>query len=386
MASAQHDFTTTGPGTLAGRYLRLFWQPVFLLERIRPGQAKPIRIMSEDYTLYRGATGDPYLIAFRCAHRGAQLSIGMVEGEEIRCRFHGWKFAGDGRCVDQPAELEQQFCGKVRVRHWPIRVYQGLVFAYLGEGDPPPFPTYPEVEGDGDIEPICYRRNCNFFNSIDNLFDESHVTYTHPIGFARVPEMPRITYKRGEADAALYSERPGRGVRVRHFLMPNVLKLKVPTDDPEVFWMDYVNWRVPIDDGAHDTFAIQYVNVTGDMRERYAARRQRLRSLPVPPTDDLAVATLRGDTTLEEAEASMGEVDPNFKIFLEDHVTQIGQGIVADRSAEWLGSADVGVRLLRELWLEQLDRLAGGQLPNYAAPLLDVRIASGDRSDFATAP
>ena len=383
MISTQYDFTTTGPGTIAGRYLRLFWQPVYLLEQIRPGQAKPIRIMSEDYTLYRGASGDPYLIGFRCAHRGAQLSIGTVEGEEIRCRFHGWKFAGDGRCVDQPAELEQQFCAKVRVQHWPIKVYKGLVFAYLGEGEPPTFPTYPELDGEGVIEPLTYRRGCNFFNSIDNLFDESHVAFTHPIGFGRLPEMPRISYKRGETDAALYSERPGKGTRVRHFLMPNVLRLKVPTDDPEVFWMDYVNWRVPIDDETHDTFAVQYINVSGDLRERYAARRQRLRSLPVPATDVLAQATLRGDTTLEEAEAGMGDVDPNFKIYLEDNVTQIGQGIVADRSAEWLGSADVGVRLLRELWHEQLDRLAGGKRPNYDAPLLDVRIASGDRSDFA---
>ena len=387
MSPLPYDFTKTGPGTLAGRYLRLFWQPVLLLDDLRPGQAKPIRVMSEDFTLYRGESGNPYLIAFRCAHRGTQLSIGTIEGEEIRCRFHGWKFAGNGQCVEQPAELEQQFCAKVRVRHWPTKVYKGLIFAYLGEGDPPVFPTYSELEGDGVIEPIFYRRACNFFNSVDNLFDESHVAFTHPHGFARIPELPRISYKKGAVDAALFSERPEKGVRVRHFLMPNVLRLKVPAaGDPEVYWMDYVNWRIPVDDGIHDTFGVQYVALTGAAKEGYLARREALRSLPVPPTDALAMATLRGDSTIDEAEAAMGAVDPYFKVYLEDHVTQIGQGVFADRDGEWLGSADVGVRILRELWQEQLERLAHGQLPDYSAKTLDVKIESGDVKDFATQP
>ncbi len=50
------DLLRTGPGTLAGRYLRMFWQPVFRSEDLKPGRAKPIRIMSEDFTLFRGET------------------------------------------------------------------------------------------------------------------------------------------------------------------------------------------------------------------------------------------------------------------------------------------------------------------------------------------
>ena len=71
----------TGPGTIAGRYLRSFWQPVALLKDLAVGRAKPLRVMSEDFTLYRGETGAPHLLAFRCAHRGTQLSTGWVEGE-----------------------------------------------------------------------------------------------------------------------------------------------------------------------------------------------------------------------------------------------------------------------------------------------------------------
>ena len=48
------DFYYTGPGTLAGRYLRKFWHPVCRAEDLQPGWAKPIKILGEEFTLYRG--------------------------------------------------------------------------------------------------------------------------------------------------------------------------------------------------------------------------------------------------------------------------------------------------------------------------------------------
>ena len=135
---AEIDFVHTGPGTIAGRYLRRFWQPVYVAERLKAGQAMPIRIMGEDFTLYRGESGAPYVVDFRCAHRGTQLSIGWVEGECIRCFYHGWKYNGIGQCVEQPAEGES-FAAKVKIRSYPTREYLGLVFAYFGDGEVAPF-------------------------------------------------------------------------------------------------------------------------------------------------------------------------------------------------------------------------------------------------------
>lgn len=79
----------TAPGTPGGRYMRLFWHPVYSAEDLKPGWAKPIQIMSEKFTLYRGESGTPHVVAFRCAHRGLQLSLGWVEDDCIRCRYHG---------------------------------------------------------------------------------------------------------------------------------------------------------------------------------------------------------------------------------------------------------------------------------------------------------
>src|SRR2546426_6101420 len=78
------EFAFTGPRTLAGRYMRRFWQPIYLSRELEPGHAKPVKVMSEELTLFRGESGDAHLIAFRCAHRGTQLSTGWVEGDELR--------------------------------------------------------------------------------------------------------------------------------------------------------------------------------------------------------------------------------------------------------------------------------------------------------------
>src|SRR5712691_8659388 len=93
------DFEHTGPGTLAGRYLRTFWHPVYVGEQLQPGWAVPITIMNETMTLYRGEGGTPHLVDFRCAHRGSQLSTGWVEDDCIRCRYHGGMYDGSGQCV-----------------------------------------------------------------------------------------------------------------------------------------------------------------------------------------------------------------------------------------------------------------------------------------------
>src|SRR5579883_2699377 len=137
------NFPHVGPRTLAGRYLRRFWQPVYRAADLPAGWAKPLRILGEDFTLYRGEGGQPHIVAFRCAHRGTQLSTGWVEGDCLRCFYHGWKYDASGQCVEMPAE-DPSFPPKVKIRSYPTEEYLGLIFAYLGEDEAPPLPRFPE--------------------------------------------------------------------------------------------------------------------------------------------------------------------------------------------------------------------------------------------------
>src|SRR5262245_4128210 len=99
------DILRVGPGTLAGRYHRRFWQPVCTADEIAPGHVKPVRLLGEDFTLYRTESGVVHALGDRCPHRGVQLRLGFVDGERLRCAYHGWTFDSKGQCVDQPAEV-----------------------------------------------------------------------------------------------------------------------------------------------------------------------------------------------------------------------------------------------------------------------------------------
>jgi len=98
------DMTTTKPGTPGGTFMRQFWHAIARSEDILPGHAIPVRVMSEDYTLFRGASGRAQLVAQRCPHRGALMHLGWVENDDIRCVYHGWKYDCTGQCVEAPAE------------------------------------------------------------------------------------------------------------------------------------------------------------------------------------------------------------------------------------------------------------------------------------------
>jgi len=129
---AELDLVRTGPGTPGGRFMRRFWMAVGRSQDLPKGTAKPIRIMSVDYTLYRGESGRAQAIDYRCAHRGAQMHLGWVEGDAIRCIYHGWKYDCTGQCIEQPAE-DSSFAQKVSIASYPTREYMGLIFAYSGK-------------------------------------------------------------------------------------------------------------------------------------------------------------------------------------------------------------------------------------------------------------
>src|SRR5581483_10217255 len=147
----QRDFAHTGPGTPAGRFMRTFWQPVYVARELDPGRAVLVRVMGADFTLYRGESGSWHLLGPNCAHRGTQLSTGWVEGDCLRCFYHGWKYDASGQCVEMPAEAPR-FPPKVKIKSYPAQSYAGLIFAYLGEGEPPPMWRFVELDRDYGVK------------------------------------------------------------------------------------------------------------------------------------------------------------------------------------------------------------------------------------------
>jgi len=74
-----------------------FWYPVAVSGSVRRGKTFAARFAGERIALYRSAGGVVYALEDRCAHRQVPLSMGVVEGEALRCCYHAWAYRGDGR-------------------------------------------------------------------------------------------------------------------------------------------------------------------------------------------------------------------------------------------------------------------------------------------------
>lgn len=352
------DFAKTGPETVTGKYLRHFWTPVALLDDVKPGRARPIQIMSEWFTYYRGEGGQPHVIAFACAHRNTRLATGWVEGDCIRCFYHGWKYDAGGQCVEQPAE-DAGFAQKIKIAGYPTREQFGLVFAYLGAGDAPDFPNFGGFDASGSLETSSYLRNANYYNQRENSSDVIHVQFVHSksdfarSGFNR--DIPTLTAEeteygiRGEATFA-----DGK-VNVHHILMP--LGVYEPVYNREAGWIDHLAWRVPVTDATHRSFIVDRVHKTGAELEAYRAaraKRERARA-DAQSVDEIVTAILRGDMHIDDVPADHPDI-----VNIQDSVSLNVQPLISER-VDRLGRSDHEVILLRKIMAREIAALAAGK-------------------------
>ena len=352
------DFQHTGPGTLAGRFMRMFWHPVYRSQDLPRSRAVPLKIMNEDFTLYRGETGDAHAVAYRCAHRGTQLSTGWVERDYIRCRYHGWKYDPSGQCVEQPVEAEP-FAHKVRIGSYPTQEYLGLIFVYLGEGDPPPLPRYPEFDDSPWLSvtsgppKLC---ESNYFRRVEQIGDEGHTMFAHYWRLSPELAHPKLEAKETDWGVMHVAERPS-GTKRSHYLVPNVMYDPQRTYPPEEGPRLRIMWKVPVDDDHYWNLGVLLLRLQGEAAEDYVTNQaEREAGLTRADSPGMLKKILAGQLTLEEVE------DRSDVTHLEDEVILSGMG-QADEGPfpDQLGPADAFVITKRKIWERELRALARGR-------------------------
>ncbi len=364
-----NDLLQTGPGTIGGRYLRSFWQPVHRSADIAAGTAKPIRIMSEDFTLFRGENGAAHVVAERCRHRGAKLSMGRVEGETIRCPYHGWQYDGAGRCIDQPVET-RPFCEQATIKAYPTREYLGLVFAYLGEGAPPSFQRSVDFEDDRFVKEIgTVTWPCNYFAQTENTFDFSHLRYLHR-QFAYQSAPQKVTVEQTAYGLRLHCpglSGAGEACDSHYFHMPNTQEYRTPPLDGEKTGFIARSWRVPRDDECFSRFDIRIYPLEGRDKEEFLAQRKARFSAATSPgsVPEIAQAIVRGERPMPDPIAEAKIFGDEFAMVLvQDCAVMAGLSPMASRvHDDLLGPTDVGIAWIRRLWTQELRAFAQGRAP-----------------------
>lgn len=345
-------------GTPMGRLLRSFWQPVAPSTSVQRGQAKPLKIMGEELTIYRGESGRPYLVAGRCPHRLTQLDTGWVQGEEIRCIYHGWKFNGVGQCTEAPAE-SSEFASRVRISGYPLREYANLIFAYFGDGDPPEFDLPRKDVLESDAAEIIARTEvwpCNWVQLVENSLDAVHVSFVHhagkvgPFGEAVSAAIPALEYLETDAGIRQIATRGEGNVRVSDWTFPNYNHIVIPSADGGP-WIDTCVWRVPIDMTTTLRIGVYAIKTTDqNARRNFIAYMDKFGGYdPSDHHDDLFMRRAFPDDKLIQLTSA------------QDYVAALGQGALPDRARERLGKSDAGIVMLRRLFWRELDAIKSGK-------------------------
>ena len=199
----EFEHIMVGPGTPSGEVFRRYWLPVEVSANLGgrtgnsyEGARNPIRVkmLGEDLILFRDSKGAPHLLDEHCSHRQTSLYYGAVEGDCIRCMYHGWLYDGDGNVVEMPGEPPSStFVDKVKHPAYPCLEVGGLIFTYMGPPSlMPVFPRYHQLFSNRGIRVIGnggYVEHCNVFQALhDNNLDPWHGEIAH--GWFRNP--PRV--------------------------------------------------------------------------------------------------------------------------------------------------------------------------------------------------
>ena len=355
-AKENEILTRVGPGTPAGETLRKYWLPVGFSHETKSDFPKLVRWLGEDLILFRDERGRVGLVEPTCPHRGTSLEFGWIEGGGLRCCYHGWVFDVGGRCLEQPGEPPgSAFKEKIRLKAYPVRELGGMVWSYMGAGDPPSLPRYDFlVREDGERTFAGYLRACNFMNQLDNCLDPVHATVLHGRevhGVRQNPERqesPEFEVLADELMASYVARRQGPTAdKEWHREVSYTPPILVIHDggslpgQPDPFFAD-VAWRMPVDDYNSYSFIVKFF----PFKDGKPAARKPRAALKAPPL--MRGARMQFDMTTVNG---------------QDSAAQISQGAIADRSKEHLGHSDRGVIQVRKLWMSAIEAVMRGEDP-----------------------
>jgi phenylpropionate dioxygenase-like ring-hydroxylating dioxygenase large terminal subunit len=388
MSQEQNDLITrVGPRTPAGKLMRQYWQPAALIDELAGNRPlKPVRLLGENLVIFRDETGGYGLLERHCPHRGADLAFGRLEDGGLRCSFHGWLFATDGRCLQTPAEPDDSnLCSQIRQKGYPVREKNGILFAYLGGGEPPALTDF-DCFVAPDTHTFAFKGmiECNWLQALEVGIDPAHASFLHRFF---EDENPAEAYGKQFRDQSADSDMPMTRV-LREFPRPQIevdptdyglriTSLRKISDStthvrvtnlafphaiviPMSQTMTITQWHVPIDDMRCYWYAI-FTSFDAPVNKD-EMRRQRLELYEMP--DYIPRKNKNNDYGFDPHEqehktyTGMGE-----DINVHDQWAVESMGPIQDRTNEHLGKSDKAITAYRRQLLKAIKDVEAGARP-----------------------
>ncbi|MEZ5929424.1 MAG: aromatic ring-hydroxylating dioxygenase subunit alpha [Parvularculaceae bacterium] len=186
--------------------------------------------LNEPVVLFRDSTGAAVALADRCPHRFAPLSLGKVEGDAIRCPYHGLVFDKGGACVRNPHGKGAR-PSSLSVRTYPLLTQNGMIWIWMGDKElaggsrPPAYDFLTDNEHKTLHGSLHVRANYELVT--DNLLDLSHAEFLHPF---IMPEGVASTIKysclvEGDTIGAIHEMPDQDNTPLFRLLMPDVRRI-----------------------------------------------------------------------------------------------------------------------------------------------------------------
>lgn len=389
--------THTGPATLMGDMLRRFWTPVLQAKDLPARDGPPFRvsILGEDLVAFRDSYGRIGLLSEYCAHRCASLFFGRNEEGGLRCVYHGWKYDVDGNCLETPNEPpEIKLNEQVKLKAYPTMEKAGIIWAYMG---PPELkPEFPQMEWamvpDSHRWVGRVRVDVNYLQQQEGNFDSTHALLLHlgknpttaDMGIAggfrasQRRDGPKLkgywmVWEPRETDYGIMaaSRRPLESTddsyawHINHFLMPYtalvaggtpgtpfLTNLHVPETD-ESHWTWVVNWHP--DRPLTDQEIYDYDNGYGFLPELIPGTYEPVRNRENNYMIERGLQRVFNYTGIGRG------------FFEQDMAMSSRQGPtrIADRTKEYVGTADAMIIALRRILLKAAKDLKKGKEPRW---------------------
>jgi phenylpropionate dioxygenase-like ring-hydroxylating dioxygenase large terminal subunit len=388
LSQEQNDrVTRVGPQTPGGKLLRRYWQPAALVDELTGDRPiKPLKLLGEDLVIFRDDQGRYGMLGRACPHRGTDLAFGRLENGGLRCAFHGWLFDVNGSCLETPAEpADSNMCRNIRQKAYPVVERSGILFAYMGPGEPPEFPKF-----DSFVAPASHTFafkgliSCNWLQSLEVGIDPVHTSFLHRFfhdedpkeGYGKLfrdtsidSEMPMTKIMREHPRPRIEVEQTDFGlristlreisaknmhIRVTNLMFPNAFVIPMSRE------MTITQWHVPVDDHRHYWYAI--FTSFGAPVNKDEMRRQRLELYELP---DYVPRKNKGNNygfdPHEQAHDTYTGMGADINV--HDQWACESMGEIADRTQEHLGTSDKAIAAYRRMLRTAIDAVEKGSPP-----------------------
>ena len=388
MSQEQNDLITrVGPKAPAGKLMRMYWQPAALVDELEEGRPiKAVKLLGENFVLFKDETGRYGLLDRDCPHRGADLAFGRLENGGLRCAFHGWLFDVTGQCLETPAEpANSSLCKNIKQRSYPVLEKGGILWAYLGEGEPPAFPEIDCFAAPGEYT-FAFKGliECNWLQALEVGIDPAHASFLHRFfededtsaaygkqfrGASADSEMPMTKVLREYDRPIINVEHTEYGlrlialreideqrthVRVTNQLFPHAFVIPMSTE------MTITQWHVPVDDVNCYWYAIFTSYAAPVDKAKMRAQRLELYELPEYRSRKNKSNDYGFDPHEQATETYTGM---GADINVHDQWAVESMGAIQDRTREHLGQSDKAIIQYRRLLRQEIEKVASGGKP-----------------------